>query len=179
MSFMRNSIFAAIVTLGAVACSAAPSANDERATNATSQDIVIDAQTVARLPAGDSIAVDLGKPDATYTFDYAQAPIDFTRIDLVFASGDSVKMSDWLASASAGGHDLLADRSRFVLRPSASTAPPAGPSGDGAPSVSSDGCVTFCIWVCSSKEGPCTYQCWTSCANTTGHVINGGAGGSR
>jgi len=158
-TFAHSALFAIMTALTAAAvpaCSSAPAATTEEAAKGEST-IVVDAAAVDAVPADKSFYVDLGRADVVYQFDFRHAAIDFSRVALVFASGDTMKMSDWLAAHAANGDDFLARPERvFFLRPSESTSGPSATKG-------TDPCVTLCAWVCETPQGPCVYKCITNC----------------
>jgi len=158
---MASSIaLAGLAGIAATACSAAPESDPGPVNEAPAKKI--DAAVLESVSADQSLELDVSRPDVAYDIDYSVAPIDFSRIKLHFAPGHDVTMTDWLAQTAVGGRDTVSrNPGHFVIRPvSSSESPdlikPTRPPGDGQ-------CVTFCMWVCSSAEGPCTYECITNC----------------
>ncbi|RKH68911.1 hypothetical protein D7V93_00655 [Corallococcus llansteffanensis] len=68
----------------------------------------ITAETIASLKPGEQLVLDQRAPGKTYTFDFSQAPIDFSRITVINANGNAQPMDKWLSAAKQTGHDLLA-----------------------------------------------------------------------
>ena len=68
----------------------------------------ITAETIASLQPGEQLVVDQRAPGKIYTFDFSQAPIDFSRITVINANGEAQPMDKWLSKTKENGHDLLA-----------------------------------------------------------------------
>ncbi len=62
--------------------------------------IVITAGTIDKLAPGERVTVDLRQP-TVYTFDYAQRPIDWSRIWLITERGESMTMDKWITGFSS------------------------------------------------------------------------------
>ncbi len=153
---------AGLAALTAVACSAAPGTEgtDPVASPSDAPVTKIDATALASVPAGQRLVLDVSRPDVAYDFDYSATPLEFSRITLHFAPGHDVPMTDWLAQTAVDGHDSVSlNPGHFIVRPVA--------SGDVHPETlipdQPGPCVTFCMWVCTSAMGPCTYKCITNC----------------
>ncbi len=160
-------VFAALAAVAATGCSGSPGADGEPAVPGEVSQVVpktVDAETIAALPAGQKLVVDVSRPDVAYDFDYSRAPIDFSRVTLHFAEGHDLSMSDWLEKTATDEGDVVAlNPQHFVLRPVSSVS-----SSEKTPElvdpVSGGGsCVTFCMWVCETEHGPCVYKCITNC----------------
>jgi hypothetical protein len=110
MNRQRKNWFAPAALLGtAMALSAACGSVSERgharrdpnegvAQNTAS--IVITAATIDKLAPGERLTVDL-RLATVYTFDYANRPIDWSRISLITERGESMTMDKWLTGFSS------------------------------------------------------------------------------
>jgi hypothetical protein len=151
-------VFAAITV---TACSGAAPDESTQGDDApqTEHRVTLDAATIAALPAGQSYVVDLGRADTTYVFDYAGAPIDFSRVTIRAASGRTLPMTTWLARSATDGLDIVAQNpDHFELRPAQSD----DPTPEAVDPTNPD-CVTICGWVCKAEHGPCVWKCITNC----------------
>lgn len=85
-------------------------ASDNSPAEETVREQRITAETIAGLKSGEQLVVDQRVPGSTYTFDFSQAPIDFSRITIINAKGETQPMDKWLSTARENGHDLLASQ---------------------------------------------------------------------
>jgi len=95
----------AVFTVGVASCQAV--VPDEAPAPAATQarEVVITSDTIANLAPGQKLVVDRSG-DTAYTFDFAAAPIDFSRVAMRLPGGHEVAMDTWLNS-SAYGKKLL------------------------------------------------------------------------
>ncbi|MBN9686689.1 MULTISPECIES: hypothetical protein [unclassified Corallococcus] len=85
-------------------------AADSSPTVETVREQRITAETIANLQPGEQFIVDQRIPGNAYTFDFSQAPIDFSRITMINAKGEAQPMDKWLSTARENGNDLLASQ---------------------------------------------------------------------
>ena len=147
----------ALAALGVAACGGAP--DGTQAAPQTERTVTVDAASVAAVPTGQSYVVDIGRADTSYLFEYAAAPIDFSRVTIRFASGFDMPMSAWLAQTATDGRDIVAQNpGHFELTPAQSDDP-----GVHVDTLTEAHCVQFCANVCQSATGPCRYVCISTC----------------
>jgi hypothetical protein len=163
LSFRRiaaSLALAGLTGMSAAACSSGPTDSTGVGEAPAPAAQKVDASRVASLPAGETLVLDVSHPDVAYDIDYSAAPIDFSRIKLHIAEGRDVAMTDWLAQTASGGRDIVSQNPKhFVIRPLSSSEL----SPELIDPVSPGQCVTFCMWVCETEQGPCTYKCITNC----------------
>ena len=168
-SFAARSLFVATSALVAMACSGAPESQGSGPTvpslGAPAHIEIIDAPRISTLAAGETLVVDLSQPDVAYEFDSAAGAIDFSRVSLRFADGADIPMDEWRAQTETDGTEVTAaNAGHFFLRPTASEARVLYPEKT-VQGVDPPTCVvqTFCLWVCDTANGPCTYECVSAC----------------
>lgn len=83
--------------------------------DSTVKNVLITADTVEAVPAGESYTADLGAERVRYHFDFKES-IDFERVTVVSTSGAEVSLSDGILQMQEDGSDpLLASDKRFSI----------------------------------------------------------------
>jgi len=103
----------AVFTAGLLSC-ADVSPGEEPETAAAASEVVITADSIAKLAPGEKLIVDRSS-DTAYTFDFSAAPIDFSRIAIRTEGGHAVAMDRWLSSSEHGAKLLAAPNRAFRL----------------------------------------------------------------
>ncbi|MEZ4383468.1 MAG: M4 family metallopeptidase [Nannocystaceae bacterium] len=102
---MFKRTFCALLTFGALAtaCYSGADATADRG-------LVITAEDLAELPAGESLVIDLQAPDASVRFDLSDGPIDLDRVVILQPEGGEILLQDLIGLyGEALGADLIGD----------------------------------------------------------------------
>jgi hypothetical protein len=112
-SALRLVCLLSVFTVGMLSCTDV-SPGEEPETAAAASEVVITADSIAKLAPGEKLIVDRSS-DTAYTFDFAAAPIDFSRIAIRTGDGREVAMDRWLSSSEHGAKLLAAPNRAFRL----------------------------------------------------------------